>query len=134
MGVEFMEFFKLSGKFDDVLKYMLNDSLDIENFYGPLRDLEMSEKYAITSALVYHLWRGGPSERTTRINGFFRVLSKLSSEFASMGSLGAMQGNDTISSTEACDLLSESTGWEEFIKIHRDSINTKVEVKVDLDE
>lgn len=134
VGVEFMEFFKLSGKFDDVLKYMLNDSLDIENFYGPLRNLEMSEKYAITSALVYHLWRGEQSERTTRINGFFRVLSKLSSEFASMGSLGAMQGNDTISSTEACDLLSESTGWEEFIKIHRDSINTKVEVKVELDE
>ena len=137
VGVEFMEFFKLSGKFDDVLKYMLDDSLDIEKVYGRLRDLEMSQKYAITSALVYHLWRGeGEDEQSRRIDGFFRILEKLSSEFASMGCLGAMQGSDKISKGDACDLLSESKAWEHFIQKHRDAIHKKidVDVKVDLDE
>ena len=127
----------MSGKFDDVLKYMLDDSLDIEKFYGKLRDLEMSQKYAITSALVYHLWRGETKEeQTKRVNGLFRILEKLSSEFASMGCLGAMQGTDMISRGDACDILIDSEGYEKFIEKHRDAIHKKidVDVKVDLDE
>jgi len=135
VGVEFMEFYKLSGKFDDVLKYMLDDKLDIEKFYGPLRDLEMSQKYAITSALVYHVWRAkDKDEQERRVNGFFRILEKLSSEFASMGCLGAMQGTDVISSGDACDILSETEGYRKFIAKHRDHIHKKVNVTVDLDE
>lgn len=139
VGVEFMEFFKLSGKFDDVLKYMLDHSLNIEKQYGPLRSLEMSQKYAITSALVYHLWRGkDKAEQKKRIDGFFKILEKMSSEFASMGCIGAMQGTDSISSGDACDILSESDAWESFIEKHRDHIFKKVDVdvddKIDLDE
>lgn len=130
-----MEFYKLSGKFDDVLKYMLDDKLDIEKFYGPLRDLEMSQKYAITSALVYHVWRAkDKDEQEKRVNGFFRILEKLSSEFASMGCLGAMQGTDVISSGDACDILNDTEGYRKFILKHRDHIHKKVNVTVDLDE
>jgi len=137
VGVEFMEFFKLSSKFDDVLKYMLNPDLDIEKSYGKLRSLEMSQKYAITSALVYHLWRAeNDKDQAVRVDGFFRILGKLSSEFASMGCLGAMQGTDLISGDDACEILSNSDAWESFIEKHRDYINKKVDVdiKVDVDE
>lgn len=137
VGVEFMEFFKLSGKFDDVLKYMLNPKLDIEDVYGPLNKLEMSEKYAITSALLYHLWRGeNDKDQELRINGFFNILSRLSSEFASMGCLGGMQGTDEVPRAKACSRMMNTKGWEKFIEQHRDHINKKVtvDVKIDLDE
>lgn len=137
VGVEFMEFYKLSGKFDDVLKYMLDPKLDIEKSYGRLDKLEMSQKYAITSAIMYHLWRGeDKADRDRRVDGFFRILGKLSSEFASMGALGAMQGSDTVSRKEACEVLYHSKGWTEFIKKHSDKLSHRVDVdvKVDLDE
>lgn len=134
VGVEFMEYLKTSNKFDDILKYMLDESLDIEEKFGKLSKIEMSEKYAITSALLYHLWRGTSDEdQTKRVNGFFRILTKLSSEFASMGSLGAMNGSDTISSSDACEIISASDGWESFIKEHRNHINKKVEINFELD-
>lgn len=132
VGVEFMEFFKLSGKFDDVLKFMLNSKLNIEDSYGKLRALEMSQKYAITSALIYHLWRGtDEKDQNIRVDGFFRILKKMSSEFASMGCLGAMAGTDTIDGSKACEILSESDGWEDFLKEHHDVITKKVDVNVD---
>lgn len=135
VGVEFMEYFKLSGKFDDVLKYMLDDKLDIEKSYGSLKSLEMSQKYAITTALVYHLWRAeNEKDQTRRVNGFFRILGKMSSEFASMGCLGAMAGTDKVAKDVACDILSESDGYQSFKEIHRDNIHKRVSVEVDLDE
>ena len=135
VGVEFMEFYQMSGKFDDVLMYMLDPSLDIEKTYGKLRDLEMSQRYAITSALVYHLWRGETdADRDRRISGFFRILSKMSSEFATMGCHGAMKGTDRISTEEACEILSESEDYKKFIEKHYDNVHRKVDVRVDLDE
>lgn len=135
VGVEFMEYFKLSEKFDNILDYMLNDKLDIEDKYGSLRDLEMSQKYAITTALVYHVWRGETdAEETTRINGFFRILEKLSSEFATMGCMAAMQGSDTITSNEACEKLNASEGWDKFIEKHGDRLAENKRVKITLDE
>jgi len=111
---------------------MLNPKLNIEESYGKLRALEMSQKYAITSALIYHLWRGtDEKDQDIRVAGFFRILKKMSSEFASMGCLGAMAGTDTIDGSKACEILSESDGWEDFLKEHHDVITKKVDVNID---
>jgi hypothetical protein len=134
VGVEFMEYLKTSSKFDDILKYMIDENLDIEEKFGKLSKIEMSEKYAITSALLYHLWRGETEdEQKVRVNGFFRILTKLSSEFASMGSLGAINGSDTVSTNDACEIISKSDGWATFIEKHRNHINKKVEINFELD-
>jgi hypothetical protein len=72
-------------------------------------------------------------EQKVRVNGFFRILTKLSSEFASMGSLGAINGSDTVSTNDACEIISKSDGWATFIEKHRNHINKKVEINFDLD-
>jgi MoxR-like ATPases len=133
-GGEFMEFFKLSESFEDVLKYMLDPSLDIEKAYGSLAKLDMSRKYALTTALIYHVWRGGSAEETRRrVDGFFRVLERLTPEFASMGCLGAAAGGCGVTKARACEILSGSAGFRSFIKTHRDNIHREIDVDVDTD-
>lgn len=134
VGVEFMEYYKMSARFDDVLKYMLDPSLDIEKSYGNLRDLEMSQRYAITSALVYHLWRGSDQKEIgDRIGGFFRIIAKMGSEFATMGCYAAMKGTDMLSSRDACRMLSRSEAYREFLETHYDELKGAETANLEID-
>ena len=120
-GVEFMEFRKLSEQFDDVRKLMLDPSAEIS---VPQRaDL----KYALCSAVAYHVWRGeGAEESRALLDGFYRICTALPSDFASMLMTDAMSGSKGLSREEACERLFASPGYKAWAKKHGTALRKHV--------
>ena len=86
-GVEFMSFHKMNMDFDDTLEMMTNPDC-------PCAVPERADrKYALCSSMAYLLWRGeDKADEERRIDGFFRICMKLTSDFASMAMMDAMAG------------------------------------------
>jgi len=96
VGLEFMEFFKMSSEFDSILEVMTNPKADFE-----LPD-KADRRYAVASAVVYHLWNGTDDKDTeTRINGFYKVLVKMPNDFGAMMIRAAMLGNKKVKPMDA---------------------------------
>jgi hypothetical protein len=96
VGVEFMEFFKMSAEFDSILDIMTN----------PKAEFTLPEKadrrYAVASAVIYHMWGGKTEEDTeARVNGFYKILMKMPNDFAAMMVRAAMLGNKTVTPMDA---------------------------------
>ena len=96
VGLEFMEFYKMSAEFDSILEVMLNDKAE---FTLPDKN---DKKYAVASAVIYHLWNGTDEKDTeARINGFYRILSKMPNDFGAMMIRSAMLGNKKVKPMDA---------------------------------
>lgn len=120
-GVEFMEFKKLSDSFADVLAIMRNPHL---KFTVPTRaDL----KYALCSAAAYHVWRGkDEKESAMLLDGFFRICTALSSDFATMLMLDAMEGSKLISKTDACEKLFNHKSYNTWRDKHGEAMRKRI--------
>jgi hypothetical protein len=85
-GSEFIEYHKLNESFDSVLDMM----------YGkkPVVIPDRNDmKYSLCSTMVYLLWRGKDKEdEEKRIEGFYKISSKLTSDFASLAMINAIAG------------------------------------------
>ena len=96
VGLEFMEFFKMSTEFDTILEIMLNEKKEFN-----LPD-KADRRYAIASAVVYHLWNGNTEDDTeARVNGFYKILMKMPNDFAAMMIRSAMLGNKSVTPMDA---------------------------------
>lgn len=96
VGLEFMEFFKMSSEFDSILEVMVNEKAE---FVLPDKN---DKKYAVASAVIYHLWNGSNDKDTeARINGFYRILSKMPNDFGAMMIRSAMLGNKKVKPMDA---------------------------------
>lgn len=96
-GQQFMEFHKMAAQMDNVLEMMTNEKAPVKI---PTRD---DLKYALTSAMVYHLWKGKDAEDTKkRVAGFLRISMELPPAFATMAMKSARLGTDKVKSVEAC--------------------------------
>ncbi len=99
-GVEFMEFLNTSQSFADVLQMMRSESAPVK---VPTR---ADMKYALCSAAAYYVWRGSDAADAKRLlDGFFRISMALTSDFASMLMMDAMEGTRTVTKKEACEKL-----------------------------
>ena len=95
-GQQFMEFYKLSAQMENVLDMMTNPKKKV---VIPTRD---DLKFAMTSAMVYHIWRGkDDADKKNRIEGFLRISMDLPPAFATMAMQAARIGNDKIKSSMA---------------------------------
>ena len=75
---------------------MTNDKISFE-----LPD-KADKKYAVISAVIYHLWNSEDKKETEkRINGFYKILDKMPNDFAAMMIKAAMMGNKKVKPTEA---------------------------------
>lgn len=102
-GVEFMEFYKMSSQFDNVLDIMMNEKKPIV-----IPD-KADQRYAMCSAVIYHLWNGNTkSDTEKRVSGFYRILMKMPNDFANLMVKAAMCGNKKISSLDAMQILLKS--------------------------
>ena len=111
VGLEFMEFFKMSSEFDSILEVMLNESA---NFELPEK---ADKKYAVVSAVIYHLWNGKSTEDTEkRVNGFFKILSKMPNDFGAMMIKAAMLGNKKVKPLEAMKMIMINKNYAEAAK------------------
>lgn len=96
IGLEFMEFFKMSSEFDSILEVMTNDKVPFE-----LPD-KADKRYAVISAVIYHLWNSEDDKETEkRINGFYKILDKMPNDFAAMMIKAAMLGSKKVGPMDA---------------------------------
>ena len=116
-GVEFMEFYKLNANFDNVLKMMTNPNANI------IIPDKADRKYAMCSAMIYLVWKGkDKAEEDVRIDGFYRISCKMTSDFASMALNGALQGKNAAEQKYRCNALFRSPGFKEWSNVHGSAI------------
>ena len=112
-GVEFMEFFKNSIQFDSVLEMMTNPKAEIKI------PQKLDQIYAFCSAVSYLVWRGkDPADEANRLNGFYRIGCKLTSDFACMTMIAAMNGNKDHDSAECCEKIFYHPLHKEWTQLH----------------
>jgi len=88
-GVEFMEFYRINAEFANILDVMTDPNSKI------VIPKEADRKHALVSGMVYLLWRGrDEKDEKARLTGFYRICCELSSDFASMALLAAIQSKD----------------------------------------
>ena len=112
-GMEFIEFHKLNASFDDVRSMMLNPSVPVTI------PQKVDRKYALCAAMAYYLWRGkDKAEAEALLNGFFRICTKLSSDFACMVMIDVMTGCGQLPSKEAASRLFYHKDYKTWAEIH----------------
>ena len=95
-GQQFMEFFKIANNLENVYEMMTDPKKKI---VIPSRD---DLKYALTSAMVYHIWRGKDDAETKKlVDGFLRIAMELPPAFSTMAMTSARLGTATISKSMA---------------------------------
>ena len=116
-GREFMNHHKSNRVFGDVLEMMTNPNAPI------VIPKTIGDKWAMTSAMVYHLWHGkSESDTSNRLNGFFRIASELNASFSTMVQTAAC---DTIQHRK---IVMTSPKYREWRNKFKDSINQSYEV------
>lgn len=111
VGLEFMEFWKMNKEFDNVFELMNNPNAEIKI------PEKADQKYAISSAVVYHVWNGKNKEESERlVDGFYRFLNKMPNSYAALMVKSAMQGNDKVSRIDAMKALMLNKHYPEAAK------------------
>lgn len=123
VGLEFIEFYKISAQCDDVLEMMTNPTADI------IIPDKADRKYAFCSAVAYLLWNG-TSEKDTenRISGFYRIVNKLSPDFAVLLSKLCLQGNSKVSKMDAVMKIMKHKEYKKFSEKYSAALTKKYAV------
>lgn len=109
VGVEFMAFHAIQKKFEDVLDMLTNPKAKI---VIPKRS---DECYAFCSAVIYHVWSGdNEKDDKKRVDGMFRILMELSSDFATMVIKAVSQGNKRVNRIAALKNIMTNKQYKKF--------------------
>ena len=120
---EFMEFHKMSSQMDSVLDMMLNEKKKV---VIPTRD---DLKYVMTSAMVYHIWRGKTEEETKKlVGGFLRIAMELPPAFSVTAMTAARSGGDRITKIEAAMKIMRHPNYKEWKSKFGQNLNDSYEV------
>lgn len=99
-GIEFNAYRQWGGEIYHVLEMMLDDKKNV------VIPQQADQKYAVCSAMVYHLWKGKNKEQQEALlDGFFRISIELSSDFAAMAMIDAMHGPNPGKTDDYCQML-----------------------------
>lgn len=116
-GAEFMAFYELNSEFDNILDIMRDPKSKI---VIPER---ADQKFAMCSAMVYLVWRGkDKADADARLTGFYRICIELSSDFASMALMAAMEGKDKKLEKQYSDALIEHPLFKTWQAKHKDAL------------
>lgn len=120
-GVEFMEFYKITKQYDNVLDYMLD----------PNKKINIPEradvKYAFVSSMNYLLWRGTNDEdEQNRIDGFYRICMELPADFAALAMISAMSGNSNEMESYCAEKLFHHQRYKEWAKKYGSSLRKRI--------
>jgi len=114
-GSEFMEFYKNRDVYENIIDMMVDPKKPIV-----IPD-KADQQYAMVAAMVYHLWRGKDEEdEQKRVAGFFRIATKLPSNFATMALVDAMSfdGAHKKINKDYTKILLAHPGYREWAKVH----------------
>ena len=116
-GAEFMAFYELNSEFDNILDIMRDPKSKI---VIPER---ADQKFAMCSAMVYLVWRGkDKADADARLTGFYRICIELSSDFASMALMAAMEGKDKKLEKQYSDALIAHPLFKTWQAKHKDAL------------
>lgn len=122
-GQQFMEFHKIAAQMENVLDMMIDPSKKV---VVPTRD---DLKYAMTSAMVYHIWKGKDKADTEkRVAGFIRISMFLPPAFATMAMKAARVGTEAVKATEAVMTLMRHPSYKDWRAKFGQNINESHEV------
>ena len=122
-GVEFMNFYKINAEFDNILDIMKNPNSKINI------PAEADRKYALCSAMVYLIWRGvDKADESARVDGFYRICCELTSDFASMALLAALQGKDKTEVKYRCNALLKHPMFKTWQAKHGAALRKRVDI------
>ena len=118
VGTEFMEFYRLQSKFDNVLEILTNPDKEINI------PTKADEKCAFYSAVSYLLWNGSTSkDDQIRLDGFYRILEKSTTDFGTMLIKLALAGNKRVSKLDAIKLIATHKEYTNFRKRFQHAFN-----------
>ena len=122
-GVEFTSFHKLNLECDDTLEMMTNPK------YPVVIPERADRKYALCSSMVYLLWRGQDNaDEQRRIDGFFRICMRLTSDFASMAMMDAMAGKGGRPEEECVEKLFAHKMYRQWAEKHGKAMRRHVKI------
>ena len=122
-GQDFMEFYKMSSQLKDVEKMMTDPNAKIKI---PSRD---DLKFAMTSTMVYHVWRGkDDADTANRVNGFLRIAMELPPAFSQAAVTAAREGTATVSKTKAVMTLMRNKTYKDWLAKFSGSVSDDTEV------
>ncbi len=120
VGLEFMEFFKMNKQFDNVHDVMLDEK-------KPATIPEKAdERYAVASAVTYHIWNGKDEKETQKlVTGFYKYLAKMPNDFGALMIKLAMLGNAKVTRMQAMQALMKNPHYPEIAKKYTTSLADK---------
>ena len=122
-GQQFMEFFKIANNLENVYEMMTDPKKKI---VIPSRD---DLKYALTSAMVYHIWRGKDDAETKKlVDGFLRIAMELPPAFSTMAMTSARLGTSTISKSMAVMTMMRHPNYKAWREKFGKNLNENNEV------
>lgn len=114
-GVEFMAFYKINSQFKNVLEYMTDPSKDVSELISDKAD----RKYALVATMSYLLWKGkNEVDQNARLDGFFRITSALTSDFAVMAFYAAYKSTNGEEKAKRCQMLLRHPKYAAFKTQH----------------
>ena len=123
VGVEFMSFHRINLEFDDTLEMMTNAK------YPVCIPERADRKYALCSSMSYLLWRGqDQAHEQRRLDGFFRICMKLTSDFASLAMMDAMAGTGDRLEEECVEKLFAHKMYREWAEKHGKAMRRHVRI------
>ena len=123
VGVEFMSFHRINLEFDDTLEMMTNAK------YPVCIPERADRKYALCSSMSYLLWRGqDQADEQRRLDGFFRICMKLTSDFASLAMMDAMAGTGDRLEEECVEKLFAHKMYREWAEKHGKAMRRHVRI------
>lgn len=112
-GVEFIEFHRTAKKFDDVLEMLTNPKAKV------VIPSKADEKCAFAAAVSYLLWNGkNEKDDKVRVEGMYRIINEMTSDFAVMIVKAAMLGNTRVARMNAVKMICSSKSYADFAKKH----------------
>jgi hypothetical protein len=124
VGVEFMAFYKLATQFDDVLNMLTNPNAEI------VIPSEADRRYALCSSVAYLLFNKNDDEEIKkRVTGFYRIVNKLSPDFATALVKLCMNGNKSVNKLMAMKYIMMTPEYADFSKKYENAfedVNVKL--------
>lgn len=112
-GIEFMAFHQTQKRFSDVSEILTNPKKEV------IIPTKSDEKCAFIAAASYMLWNGkSEADDKARVEGLYRIVDKLSPDFAVMMIKTALLGNTRVSKVEAIKKISASPSYKPFVAKH----------------
>ena len=110
-GTEFLAFRRWAAELPDV-PALLRGEVDFRN---PER---ADQRHALCTALAHYLWKSSEKDQNLYLKNFFRISMQLSSDFATMAMMDALDGPDEDSQLQRAEAIFGHPDFNAWSQLH----------------